>query len=105
MFMLAAARAPRSLPLLSVTRCDPLAPHATAGSDFELHEALEFSPKRRDPFCLFSIQFSPSNTHILGGSSDNCVYLYSLERCDETCRGGNVAPVGVIEVKSGAWRA
>ncbi|CAN0500288.1 unnamed protein product, partial [Laminaria digitata] len=48
--------------------------------DFELHEALDFRPKRAGRFCLFSIQFSPSNTHILGGGSDKHVYLYSLER-------------------------
>lgn len=48
--------------------------------EYELHEALDFEPRRGDTFCLFSIQFSPSNTHILGGGSDNHVYLYSLER-------------------------
>ncbi|CAM9876379.1 unnamed protein product, partial [Hapterophycus canaliculatus] len=47
--------------------------------DYELHEALDFEP-RGSRFCLFAIQFSPSNTHILGGGSDNHVYLYSLER-------------------------
>lgn len=53
--------------------------HECNHSDYELHEALDFRPKRGQ-FCLFSIQFSPDNTHILGGGSDNHVYLYSLER-------------------------
>ncbi|CAN0032843.1 unnamed protein product, partial [Choristocarpus tenellus] len=48
--------------------------------EYELHEALEFSPAEEGSFCLFSIQFSPRNTHILGGGSDYCVHLYSLER-------------------------
>lgn len=53
---------------------------------YELHEELEFSPKPTRRFCLFSIQFSPTNTHILGGGSDNCVYLYSLERKERVAR-------------------
>ncbi|CAM9799462.1 unnamed protein product, partial [Ectocarpus sp. 13 AM-2016] len=55
-------------------------------SDYELHQALDFQPKPGDSFCLFAIQFSPSNTHILGGGSDNHVYLYSLERKERVAR-------------------
>jgi len=47
--------------------------------EYERHEALDFDPPRGH-FCLFSIQFSPCNTHIAGGGSDDHVYLYNLER-------------------------
>ncbi|CAN0358778.1 unnamed protein product [Ascophyllum nodosum] len=53
--------------------------------EYELHEALDFKPED-DQFCLFSIQFSPNNTHIVGGASDNHVYLYSLERKERIAR-------------------
>ncbi|CAM9370981.1 unnamed protein product [Pylaiella littoralis] len=54
--------------------------------DYELHEALDFQPNQGEPFCLFSIQFSPNNTHVLGGASDNHVYLYNLERKERVAR-------------------
>jgi len=47
--------------------------------DYEMHEAHDFKPETGH-FCLFSIQFSPNNTHIAGGSSDRHVYMYNLER-------------------------
>ena len=33
-----------------------------------------------DRFCLFSTQFSPDSNEILGGSSDQHIYIYDLTR-------------------------
>lgn len=47
----------------------------------EKHEAMDFlEDGEHYSFCLFSIQFSPNSTHLLGGSSDHATYLYNLER-------------------------
>ncbi|CAM9525754.1 unnamed protein product, partial [Chrysoparadoxa australica] len=56
----------------------------TAG-DYEMHEALDFTPNRRERFCLFSIAFSPSTSKIAGGGSDAKVYVYNLERKEVQC--------------------
>eukprot|EP01120_Amphizonella_sp_Union-15-10_P011601 TRINITY_DN4965_c0_g1_i4.p1 TRINITY_DN4965_c0_g1~~TRINITY_DN4965_c0_g1_i4.p1 ORF type:complete len:336 (-),score=65.39 TRINITY_DN4965_c0_g1_i4:11-1018(-) len=43
----------------------------------EVHEPLDFQSEAHR-FCLFSIQFSPNSTGILGGSSDRHLYLYDI---------------------------
>jgi DDB1- and CUL4-associated factor 11 len=53
--------------------------------DYNLHEALDFNPTS-GRFCLFSIQFSPDNLEILGGSSDEHLYLYDVETKTRTLR-------------------
>jgi len=45
--------------------------------EHEVHEALDFKPQAHR-FCLFSIQFSPDNSEILGGSNDKCLYMYDI---------------------------
>jgi len=45
--------------------------------EHEVHEALDFRPESHR-FCLFSIQFSPDSSEILGGSSDKCLYIYDI---------------------------
>eukprot|EP01084_Bolivina_argentea_P239435 402447_1 len=52
--------------------CNTSGPH-------EIHEPHNFLPGD-NLVGLFSIQFSPRSTHILGGGSDHFVYLYSLEQ-------------------------
>ncbi|CAM9357835.1 unnamed protein product [Discosporangium mesarthrocarpum] len=65
--------------------------------EYELHEALDFHPVHQGHFCLFTIQFSPGNTHILGAGSDKCVHLYSLERKErETCIEAHSGDVNAV---------
>jgi len=47
--------------------------------DHEVHEPLDMKPQSHR-FCLFSINFSHDSREILGGSSDNCLYIYDLDR-------------------------
>ncbi len=42
------------------------------------HTALDLNPPGRGRFCLFSLQFSPNSSELLGGSCDANVYLYDL---------------------------
>ena len=46
--------------------------------EFERHESLQISDTEGH-FCLFSTEFSPNATQILGGSNDGRVYVYNLE--------------------------
>jgi len=46
----------------------------------EIHEALHFHPEKSRNFCMFSIQFSPDCKQILAGCSDECLYIYDIER-------------------------
>jgi len=52
---------------------------SNTSGEHQTHEALDFKPTAAR-FCLFSIQFSPDNREILGGSSDYRLYIYDLER-------------------------
>jgi len=45
-----------------------------------IHQALQIVPHSANRFCLFSIQFSQDSKEIIGGSSDQCVYIYDIER-------------------------
>ncbi|PRP82618.1 hypothetical protein PROFUN_04923 [Planoprotostelium fungivorum] len=47
--------------------------------EIDTHEALDCYPET-DRFCLFSVKFSPDSREILGGSSDQHMYIYNLER-------------------------
>eukprot|EP00698_Gefionella_okellyi_P011940 TRINITY_DN3189_c0_g1_i1.p1 TRINITY_DN3189_c0_g1~~TRINITY_DN3189_c0_g1_i1.p1 ORF type:complete len:367 (+),score=58.23 TRINITY_DN3189_c0_g1_i1:93-1193(+) len=47
--------------------------------DREIHRPLDFQPGQRR-ICMFSIKFSPNSNEILGGSSDNHVYLYDIDQ-------------------------
>lgn len=55
----------------------------------------DFSRPREDRFCLFSIQFSPHSNEIVGGSSDQHIYVYDLESDKRTCRVRNGVTFGI----------
>lgn len=46
--------------------------------EVETHAELSMNPPYDGRFCLFSVKFSPDSLEILGGSCDQCVYLYDL---------------------------
>ena len=47
--------------------------------EYELHEALDMQT-RGGRVCFFSVKFSPDGQHILGGTNENCLYLFDVVR-------------------------
>ena len=47
--------------------------------EYELHEALDMQT-RGGRVCFFSVKFSPDGQSILGGTNENCMYLFDVVR-------------------------
>ena len=47
--------------------------------EYELHEALDMET-RGGRVCFFSVKFSPDGQTILGGTNENCMYLFDVVR-------------------------
>lgn len=62
------------------------------------HEALDFNVEA-SRCCIFSVQFSPNNQEILAVSSDACLYIYDLNRCQRTLK----IPIHADDVNSMAF--
>ena len=50
--------------------------------EYELHEALDMQPHagRQGRVCFFSVRFSPDGRMVLGGTNENRLYLFDVER-------------------------
>ena len=50
--------------------------------EYELHEALDMQPHtgRAARVCFFSVRFSPDGRMLLGGTNENRLYLFDVER-------------------------
>lgn len=53
--------------------------------EHEIHDSLEINTEPSH-FCLFSVKFSPDSNELLGGGSDQRLYIYDLNRRERVVR-------------------